>query len=126
MRVSGLAVAFIGLQYIPAAAPTILQEQIWATVIFSQYGDRTPYILPQTYMLTPLGAQQLYSAGSGFRGRYISAGTSSSQNGASTLIDGISEFQLDTNQVTTESAADQFIVASAQAFMQGLYPPLEV
>jgi len=73
MHVSSVLLAFIGLQYIPAAAQTILREQILATIIFSQYGDRTPYILPQTYMLTPLGAQQLYSAGSGFRGRYISA-----------------------------------------------------
>lgn len=126
MHVSSVLLAFIGLQYIPAAAQTVLREQIWATVIFSLYGDRTPYILPQTYTLTPLGAQQLYNAGSGFRGRYVSTGPSSSPNGVSTLIDGISEFQIDSDQVTMESAADQFIVASAQAFMQGLYPPLQL
>jgi hypothetical protein len=126
MHVSSVLLAFIGLQYIPTAAQTVLREQVWATVIFSLYGDRTPYILPQTYTLTPLGAQQLYSAGSGFRGRYVLAGTSSSQNGVSTLINGIAEFQLDSDQVTMESAADQFIVASAQAFMQGLYPPLQL
>ena len=121
-----LFLALVGLRYIPAAAEIVLREQLWASVIFSLYGDRTPYILPQTYTLTPLGAQQLYSAGSAFRRRYISTQTSANQYGFSASINGISEFQLDSSQVTMESAADQFIVASAQAFMQGLYPPLQL
>ena len=127
MHLCNIVIAFIGLRYIPVAAQTVLKEQIWSSVIFSLYGDRTPYILPETYTLTPLGAQQLYSAGSGFRERYVSpTQTSFSEYSVSTAIIGISEFQLDGNQVTMESTADQFIVASAQAFMQGLYPPLQL
>jgi hypothetical protein len=127
MHLSSLLLAFIGLRHMPAAAQTVLLEQIWGSVIFSLYGDRTPYILPETNTLTPLGAQQLYSAGSGFRDRYVSIPqTSFSQYSVSTAISGISEFQLDSDQVTMESTADQFIVASAQAFMQGLYPPLQL
>ena len=127
MYLSSLLIAFIWLRCIPAGAQTVLSEQIWASVVFSLYGDRTPYILPETYTLTPLGAQQLYSAGSGFRDRYVSAPHSLlSEYIGNTVIDGISEFQLDSNQVTIESTADQFIVASAQAFVQGLYPPLQL
>jgi hypothetical protein len=119
--------AFIGLRCILTAGQTVLQEQIWGSVIFSLYGDRTPYILPETYTLTPLGAQQLYSAGSAFRDRYIvRPQTLLSEDSVSTVINGISEFQLDNNEVTVETTPDQFIVASAQAFMQGLYPPLQL
>jgi hypothetical protein len=119
--------ALIGLRCIPTAAQTVLREQVWGSVIYSLYGDRTPFILPQTYTLTPLGAQQLYGAGSGFRDRYIAPPqTSFSEYSVSTVINGISEFQLDNNEVTMESTEDQFIVASAQAFMQGLYPPLQL
>jgi hypothetical protein len=127
MHLSSFLFAVISLRYIPAAAETVLSEQIWGSVIFSLYGDRTPYILPNTYTLTPLGAQQLYSSGAEFRNRYVSPPqTSFSGYNVDTAIYGISEFQLDSNQVTMESAADQFIVASAQAFMQGLYPPLQI
>jgi hypothetical protein len=119
--------ALIGLWCIPTAAQTVLQEQIWGSVIFSLYGDRTPFILPQTNTLTPLGAQQLYNAGSGFRDRYIvPPQTPFSEYSVSTVINGISEFQLDNNEVTMESTTDQFVVASAQAFIQGLYPPLQL
>jgi hypothetical protein len=119
--------ALIGLRCIPTAAQTVLREQIWGSVVYSLYGDRTPFILPQTYTLTPLGAQQLYSAGSGFRDRYIvPPQTPFSEYSVNTVINGISEFQLDNNEVTMESTEDQFIVASAQAFMQGLYPPLQL
>ena len=127
MHRCGLLLALLGLWYIPASAQTVLREQIWSSVIFSLYGDRTPYILPETYTLTPLGAQQLYSAGSAFRERYVSPlQTPFSQYSVNTAINGISEFQLDNNEVTMESTADQFIVASAQAFIQGLYPPLRL
>ena len=119
--------ALIGLRCIPTAAQTVLREQIWGSVVYSLYGDRTPFILPQTYTLTPLGAQQLYSAGSGFRDRYIvPPQTPFGEYSVSTVINGIAEFQLDSNQVTMMSTVDQFIVASAQAFIQGLYPPLQL
>ena len=127
MHHTSLLLAFTALQYIPAAAQTVLQEQVWGAVIFTLYGDRTPFILPETFTLTPLGAQQLYGAGSTFRERYVSSSQLPfSEYTVNTVINGISEFQLDDDEVTIESTTDQYIVASAQAFMQGLYPPLQV
>ena len=124
MRLLGPLLAVGGLHVISALAQgTVLREQIWGTVIFTRYGDRTPYILPETPTLTPLGAQQLFNVGSTFRNRYVTPPTSAFN--VNTAISGISEFQLNNDQVTLESTSDQFIAASAQAFMQGLYPPLQ-
>src|SRR4051812_7021030 len=99
MHFSNLILALIGLRYIPVTAQTVLREQVWGSVIFSLYGDRTPYILPGPYTLTPLGAQQLYSSGWEFRQRYVSASqTSFVESSVSTAISGISEFVLDNNE----------------------------
>ncbi len=121
MKLFVVALAFAGLQALPSVAQTVLREHIWSTVIYSRYGDRTPYILPTANTLTPLGARQMYSAGNKFRNRYLA----SAPGNSNTVIRGISSFQLDNNQVSIVSLNDQFIVASAQAFMQGLYPPLQ-
>jgi hypothetical protein len=123
-----LSVATVSLIWClsPASAQTILRQQIWGTIIFTLYGDRTPYILPETYTLTPVGAQQLYSAGTTFRNRYINPTTDNSGYNISTAIRGLSQYVLDNDQVKIESTPDQFIEASAQAFMQGLYPPLQI
>ena len=86
------------------------------------YGDRTPLITPQLSVLTPLGAQQLYSAGSLFRDRYIAPSSTSSDS--TLLIDGISPFEIDIVQTYVESTYDEFTLTSAQAFVQGLYPPI--
>ena len=120
MKFLAVVLALTGLQVVRTVAQTVLREHIWSTVIYSRYGDRTPYILPTSNTLTPLGATQMYSAGTRFRERYL---VSASGNG-NTVIQGVSPFQLDNDQVSIVSLDDQFIVASAQAFMQGLYPPL--
>ena len=107
------------------AAETVLREQIWGTVLFTMYGERTPYIYPETYTLTPLGAQQLYTAGSSFRNRYLNPPTTLfSEFEVNSVINGISAIHLNNDQIVMEATPDQFIVASAQAFIQGLYPPL--
>jgi hypothetical protein len=62
----------------------------------------------------------MYAAGARFRERYLAP----AERDGNTQIQGISPFQLDNDQVSILSLNDQFIVASAQAFMQGLYPPL--
>lgn len=123
MELSTLAMvlAIAALQVVPSGAQTVLREHVWSTVIYTRYGDRTPYILPAANTLTPLGARQMYRAGNRFRDRYL-ASTPAIGN---TAIRGISPFQLDNDQVSIVSLNDQYIVASAQAFMQGLYPPLQ-
>jgi Histidine phosphatase superfamily (branch 2) len=121
MKFSTVALPIIGLQVLPSVAQTVPREHIWSTVIYTRYGDRTPYILQTTNTLTPLGATQMYSAGNRFRDRYL---TSTADSG-NTVIQNISPFQLNSDQVSIVSLRDQFVVASAQAFLQGLYPPLQ-
>jgi hypothetical protein len=89
----------------------------------NRYGDRTPFVLPTPQTLTPLGAQQLYEAGSKIRQRYLMP----DDNGSTepTGIAGIASYQLEYDQLTVLSTDDQYVFASALAFMQGLYPPLE-
>lgn len=100
---------------------TILAEQVLSSFIYTVYGDRTPLILPQEPTLTPLGAQQLYNAGQTFRNRYI--GTENGSNTLGTAILGISPYILDNEAISILTTSDQHLVASASAFMQGLYPP---
>ena len=96
---------------------------VWASVLFARTGERTPEVLgdiPTT--LTSLGAQQMYNVGSFFRERYIS--TYGSTNGIdSAPIQGMSANELNNNQLYVMALDQQYNVASAQAFMQGLYPP---
>ena len=106
---------------IPALAQSDVNETVWASVIYSYHGERTPLVLPVQNVLTPLGAQQLYSAGLFFRQRYIAA-TAAAQ-AANYAINGLLEDTLDVTQTYIMSTIEEFAIASAQAFMQGLYPP---
>ena len=64
-------------------------ETVWSSVLVTLYGDRAP-LISSGNSLTPLGAQQLYSAGSLFRDRYIAP--SSSNASSDLVINGISPF----------------------------------
>lgn len=87
-----------------------------------RHGDRTPLYSPELSILTPYGAQQMYKAGSRFRSRYLT--NSATASNESTTIRDISSYLLDSEEVTILSTDEQYTIASAQAFMQGLYPPL--
>ncbi|KAL1967940.1 hypothetical protein VTN77DRAFT_2357 [Rasamsonia byssochlamydoides] len=100
-----------------------LTEHIWAVFAFNVYGDSTPTVLPQARTLTSLGARSLYNVGAAFRDRYLLG--LSNETILDTWIQGISQYRLVTEEVNIYSTTDQFIAASALAFMQGLYPPLE-
>ncbi|MCJ1259132.1 hypothetical protein MMC24_006967 [Lignoscripta atroalba] len=99
-------------------------ETVWSSVVITRYGDRTPLIAPTIDALTSLGAQQLYSVGSLFRERYV-APPGNGASGTSAIV-GISTYEIDSSQIFAMAPADDFIIDSAQAFMQGLYPPLSV
>lgn len=119
----GLSLTYVILQALTVVTgQTTLEEHVWATVSYTLYGDRTPLVLPDTNVLTPLGAQQLYKAGSRFRDRYVDPPPD--YLNPKNTVEGISRYQLNTDDITIVSTSDQFSVASAQAFMQGLYPPL--
>jgi Histidine phosphatase superfamily (branch 2) len=100
-----------------------LRQQVLSTFVYTHYGDRTPFVLPHDPTLTPLGAQQLYNAGSNFRNRYITPVTGADDN-EFTTIRNISPHQLLQDEITVLATNEHYVSASAQAFLQGLYPPL--
>lgn len=114
--------ALLTLAAIVPATHAILTQQVLSSFVYTRYGDRTPLYSSGNHVLTPYGAQQMYSAGQMFRNRYLRSDFNSLE--ASTVIRDISQYQLDAAQVNILTTDEQYTVASAQAFMQGLYPPL--
>ena len=98
-------------------------EKIWGAFVYTLHGDNTPHTSFESRTLTPLGAYQLFGAGYAIRDLYI---TTSSFNATefSHQVSGISEYNLVNDEIDILSTTDQFVSASAQAFMQGLYPPM--
>ena len=84
-----------------AQSQTNANETIWSSVIVTRYGDRTPLITPGFSNLTPVGAQQLASAGSFFRDRYIAS--SSTPSNGNHVINGISKYEVDNDQISALS-----------------------
>ncbi|EMC91561.1 hypothetical protein BAUCODRAFT_46040, partial [Baudoinia panamericana UAMH 10762] len=98
------------------------QYTVWATSIFHRTGERTPEVLgyiPTT--LTSYGAQQVHNSGTFFRQRHVSSASTNPVNSAP--IQGLSSNRVDNLQVFVGALDEQWTVASAQAFLQGLYPP---
>lgn len=133
---AALAVAFVAAARL---IPTVTAQQepqytVWSSVIFSRTGDRTPLVLgdiPTT--LTTLGAQQAYSAGQFFRERYIASVPNlfNSTNSTDATFDkaplwGLSAQSVDGQQLYALALDTQASVASAQAFLQGFYPPYTI
>lgn len=130
MAAPALALIAAGLFASTVAAEE--QYTVWSSVIFSRTGDRTPSVLgniPTT--LTSLGAQQAYNAGAFFRERYIASVPNllnGSDSGTADGIDkaplwGLSALRVDDQQLYALALDTQSSVASAQAFLQGFYPP---
>jgi hypothetical protein len=92
-----------------------------AAFAFIRTGERTPVLGHGPPVLTALGAQQMFQLGQKLRTRYIS-GTTSAVLGVQ-HISGLSADILDNNQILIQTSDEQNVVSSAQAFMQGLYPP---
>lgn len=114
----GLFIALLALQGLAVSAQVSQStEKVWGVFVFTVHGDSKPGALASSRTLTDHGANQLAAAASDFRSRYVSGGSD-------TGIQNISPIILDSNDVDVLSATDQNIVGSAQAFMQGLYPPL--
>lgn len=97
---------------------------VWSSVVFSRTGERTPYWITggMPVVLTPLGANQSYTAGAYMRDRYLGKFTDNGVGGAP--IQGLSANSIDVDQVYIGSQDIQFTAASAQAFLQGFYPPI--
>ncbi|OCL04352.1 phosphoglycerate mutase-like protein, partial [Glonium stellatum] len=98
--------------------------QLHAAVVVARTGERTPAIDSSVVrQLTALGAQQLYSAGEAFRGRYINSLNGRSTALGSAPIIGLSANVIDNDETYVLAPDEAWLVASAQAFLQGLYPP---
>lgn len=120
---------------------------VHSSVIFTRSGEHTPLagelgtdprrhhqlsfglLFTGTVRLTALGAQQLYTAGSLYRARYI--GSSSQSYSTPTGVNyapimGLNTNLLDSDQLNAMTTYEQYMGASAQAFIQGLYPPYSI
>lgn len=119
MPMHGLFIALLALQgpVTVSAQDSHSIEKVWGVFAFTVHGDSKPSALTSSRTLTDYGANELAAAASDFRSRYVSGGSD-------TGIQNISPIILDSNDVDVLSTTDQNIVGSAQAFMQGLYPPL--
>lgn len=99
-----------------AAIPAATAETILGVYIFSRHGDRTPKALAPAN-LTALGQEQVYSSGNYYRNKYVAAD-------ASSPIYKLSDDIAIASQMTITSQVDTVLQNSAQAFMQGVYPPV--
>jgi Histidine phosphatase superfamily (branch 2) len=97
-------------------------EYVWGTVILNLFADRIPLLSENYSVITPTGQNQMYETGQFFRDRYISPSNVSSAGNFT--IQGISPDMLDLGQVNITTMGEVWIQQSAQAFMEGLYPPL--
>ncbi|EME40614.1 hypothetical protein DOTSEDRAFT_37408 [Dothistroma septosporum NZE10] len=115
----------------PTVAQTPRYYTVWSSVIFQRTGERTPEVIGDSTIpitLTSIGANQAQSAGQFFRSRYIgnATSTSTSTNGAgnsvATLV-GLDPDVYDSLQMYASALDQQWNVATAQAWLQGFYPP---
>ncbi|KAI9376381.1 histidine phosphatase superfamily [Aspergillus egyptiacus] len=117
-----LSIALLGLLASPSAAQD-QTAQIWAVFAYNVNGEIIPEVFPRSRALTTYGANQMHDAGAAFRDRYIALRSDSGE--PNTRIENLSPYLLDNEEVTVASTPDAAVLASAQAFMQGLYPPLD-
>ena len=88
---------------------------------FIRSGERTPGLTGGSQVLTAVGAQQMYFLGQNLRARWIASDGNAGlgrQNIANMSVD-----ILNNDQIAVQTLDKQYLVSSAQAFMQGMYPP---
>lgn len=112
--------ALLGLSATAFAQST---QVVWASVVYTLYGEKTPSLTSGPYNLSPLGANQLLEAGAFIRSRNIAPSSNGSELTTAAPINGISVNAIDNSQIYALSTDDEFISGSAMAFFQGLYPP---
>lgn len=119
MSMYGLCIVPLALLGLVSAQNSPATAKVWGVYAFTVHGDSKPAVLSSSRPLTDYGASELAAAASDFRSRYIS------ESGISeTGLQNISPVILNSDNVNVLTTSDQNAVGSAQAFMQGLYPPL--
>ncbi|KAK2025629.1 phosphoglycerate mutase-like protein [Colletotrichum zoysiae] len=124
-----LSFVLIASALLPATSAQSSNPSVWASVAMIMHGERTPLRSELQNVLTPQGAQQLYAQGDAFRLRYLTSeklliNSSVSRITSRFPIQGMARNVLEHEQLAILSAPDSHIVAGANAFMQGLYPPI--
>ncbi|KAF2680093.1 phosphoglycerate mutase-like protein [Lentithecium fluviatile CBS 122367] len=94
----------------------------FGAVAFIRSGERTPVLRPDTPILTAFGAQQMLQLGKNFRHRYLVETGLPHGLGVQNIPD-MSPDILNHEQLFIQTLNKPYLVSSAQAFMQGLYPP---
>ncbi|PHH79031.1 hypothetical protein CDD80_5745 [Ophiocordyceps camponoti-rufipedis] len=89
---------------------------VWVAAAYISHGETTPRLSGRRPVLTPEGAQQLLRQGGAFRRRYLTPGSNST-------IRNMSVDAIDSRHLFAMSSSDAWVASSAQAFIQGLYPP---
>ncbi|KAK5112635.1 hypothetical protein LTR62_003950 [Meristemomyces frigidus] len=108
----------------PEAVTASAQYTVWSSTIFSRTGERTPEVLGYIpTALTSYGANQAYRSGAFFRDRYIASSGSTNNLISTAPLQGLSANTIEPFQVYFHALDEQYSIASAQAFVQGLYPP---
>ncbi|KAL4877741.1 histidine phosphatase superfamily [Aspergillus karnatakaensis] len=97
---------------------SVSAETILGVTVYTRHGDRSSKHY-KGYMLTNLGLQQNFQVGSDYRDLYISP------NSAKQIL-GISPDKYVPAQIFASAPDEPVLLNTATAFLQGLYPPLEV
>jgi|SRR5690242_3423796 len=88
---------------------------------FIRSGEHTPVLSNESQVLTAVGAQQMYELGQALRARWI-ASSGDARLGRDNIAN-MSVDILNNDQISVQTLSTQYLVSSAQAFMQGMYPP---
>ncbi|KAF1929502.1 phosphoglycerate mutase-like protein [Didymella exigua CBS 183.55] len=110
--ISKSLIAMLGV-LAPAQAETVL-----GVTVFSRHGDRTSKHY-KGYNMTNLGLQQNYDIGQDYRNIYLNSSSPK-------RILGISEDKVVNSQIFASAPDQAVLLNTATAFLQGLYPPLEI
>ncbi|KAK8108294.1 uncharacterized protein PG998_010307 [Apiospora kogelbergensis] len=99
------------------------EQIVWSSFAYILHGERTPLSTSSLKSsLTTYGAQQLYAQGQVFRDRYLTNASDGNITNSFPIVN-LSPRALDNSQLDIITTTDTYNVASAMAFMQGLYPP---
>ncbi|KAB5586207.1 histidine phosphatase superfamily [Coniochaeta sp. 2T2.1] len=102
-------------------------ERVWSSVAFIYHGETTPARgVYTTRSITPIGAHQMFAQGSVFRARYLVDGNTTGETVDHATIQGVEPLAIDGSQTSVITTNDGYISTSAMAFMQGLYPPVDL
>jgi hypothetical protein len=118
-----LSLAVMAAAWLVEAADDNVNRHVHGAVAFIRTGERTPLLAGGSTngKLSALGAHQMYTLGQMLRGRYI--GDNAYTGLGHDPIKGLSQDILDPEQLYIRTLDTPYLQASAQALMQGLYPP---